>query len=119
MAKQSKISPSSSGVLARRALKGEGLAGETPGSGASAGRLPAERTLIRRILVGLFLVALVPTGFFALAWQERLARVFRQARALGRLAREPGLRERLRAEKEALLAELAAFAELPTERSAP
>jgi 1-acyl-sn-glycerol-3-phosphate acyltransferase len=56
--------------------------------------------------LAVFIVLLVPAGFVALSWRERLARVEREIRGLARLVRDPSLLERLRAEREALLREL-------------
>jgi hypothetical protein len=53
-----------------------------------------------------FIVLLVPAGFVALSWRERLARVEAGIRGYLRLRREPGMLERLRAERDALLKEL-------------
>jgi 1-acyl-sn-glycerol-3-phosphate acyltransferase len=57
-----------------------------------------------------FLVLLVPAGFFALSWRKRLASMAREVRGFARLAREPGLLERLRGERDALQRELKAMA---------
>jgi 1-acyl-sn-glycerol-3-phosphate acyltransferase len=61
-----------------------------------------------------FLAALIPTGFFALAWRERLDRVGQEARAFLRFLGDPGLPRRLRERRRELAAELRALA-----RSAP
>src|SRR5262249_19735129 len=50
----------------------------------------------------LFAVALVPCGFFALAWRERLDRLRREARGFFASRGDPGLRERLQRERERL-----------------
>ena len=62
--------------------------------------------------VGVFLVALTPSGLLALAWRERLERVGRQARAFGRFLTDRRLREDLRAERRALVAEVTRLAAL-------
>lgn len=62
-----------------------------------------------------FLVGLVPSGFFAIAWRERLLRVRRQARAfLGFLA-DPDAQRRLYARRRAVADELASLARLVPE----
>jgi hypothetical protein len=59
-------------------------------------------------------MALLPSGFFALAWRERLERVGRETRGFLRdRERVAQLRER----RNALLADLAAFARLAEETS--
>jgi glycerol-3-phosphate O-acyltransferase / dihydroxyacetone phosphate acyltransferase len=55
------------------------------------------------------LAALLPTGFFALAWQERLDRATREARAFLRLLGDRDLRRRLIARRRALVDELTAL----------
>ncbi len=65
--------------------------------------------------LAVFLLALLPSGFFALAWHERLERVRREARAFLRRLRDPGLPRRLREERRRLAAELAAMARLVPE----
>jgi hypothetical protein len=63
-------------------------------------------------LLALFLVALLPAGFFALSWRERLRRLSRDARAfLGALA-GGSLRPRLEARRRRILQELAELARL-------
>jgi glycerol-3-phosphate O-acyltransferase/dihydroxyacetone phosphate acyltransferase len=62
--------------------------------------------------LGALLIALPPTGFLALAWQERLARVRREARAFFRFLLDRDLRRRLVARRQALVDELAALAAL-------
>jgi hypothetical protein len=62
-----------------------------------------------------FLVSLLPTGFFALAWQERLARVRRDVRAFVRFVRNRNLHRRLVERRRALVNELRALAELVPE----
>jgi glycerol-3-phosphate O-acyltransferase/dihydroxyacetone phosphate acyltransferase len=59
------------------------------------------------------LVALLPTGFLALGWQARLARVRRDARAFARLLLDRDLHARLLARRQAIAAELAALAGRP------
>ncbi len=58
-----------------------------------------------------FLALLVPSGFVALAWRERLARARAEAVALYRYVRHPDLRRHLAERREELAAELAALAE--------
>jgi hypothetical protein len=59
-----------------------------------------------------FLVALIPTGLFALGWQARLARVRRDAWAFLRLLRDRDLFARLAARRRALVDETDALARL-------
>jgi glycerol-3-phosphate O-acyltransferase / dihydroxyacetone phosphate acyltransferase len=56
--------------------------------------------------VALFLLALFPAGFFALAWQARLENVRREARALLHFLARRGLHARLVARRHALAEEL-------------
>jgi hypothetical protein len=65
-----------------------------------------------RLPLVLFLAALVPTGFLALVWMERLARAARKARAFRSVIQNPGLLPRLRQERDGLQKELAALASL-------
>ncbi len=67
-----------------------------------------------RWALAVFLAALLPTGFFALAWRERLDRVGLEARAFVRFLGDPGLPRRLRERRRELATELRALA-----RSAP
>jgi 1-acyl-sn-glycerol-3-phosphate acyltransferase len=60
-------------------------------------------------LIG-FLVALLPAGFFALAWRARLAHVGQEAGAFLRFLRDRGLPHRLRERRRALAAKLAELA---------
>lgn len=60
-------------------------------------------------------VALVPTGFLALAWQERIARLGRDLRVFGRCRRDPGLSARLLVRRGALAGELRELASLVPE----
>lgn len=53
-----------------------------------------------------FGVLLLPSGFVALAWRERLARAEREIRVLARMLREPGFVARLRDEHRQLVREL-------------
>jgi glycerol-3-phosphate O-acyltransferase / dihydroxyacetone phosphate acyltransferase len=62
--------------------------------------------------LGLFLALLLPSGFFALAWRERLDRVRHDARAFAGFLLDPDLRRRLRERRAALAAELEALAAL-------
>jgi 1-acyl-sn-glycerol-3-phosphate acyltransferase len=57
-------------------------------------------------LAALLVLALVPAGFFALAWQARLRAVTREATALWHFLARRGLRERLLARRRALALEL-------------
>ncbi len=57
------------------------------------------------------LLLLVPSGFVALSWRERLARVERGLRGLARMVRDPQLPEMLRAQRDRLAAELQQLAE--------
>jgi 1-acyl-sn-glycerol-3-phosphate acyltransferase len=63
----------------------------------------------------LFLAALLPTGFFALAWRERLERVRREARAFTRFLRDPDLPRRLRRRRQALAADMMALVRMAAE----
>jgi glycerol-3-phosphate O-acyltransferase/dihydroxyacetone phosphate acyltransferase len=58
------------------------------------------------------LAALLPSGFFALAWQERCGRAAREARAFLRLLVDRDLRGRLMLRRQALVDEIAALARL-------
>lgn len=58
-----------------------------------------------------FLVLLAPSGLLAMAWRERLERVGRQARAVGRFLVERELQAQLLHERRALINELRALAE--------
>jgi 1-acyl-sn-glycerol-3-phosphate acyltransferase len=60
-----------------------------------------------------FAVALLPAGFLALAWRERVDRVRRDARAFLRFLAAPDLAARLLARRRALVDELAALAAPP------
>jgi len=57
-----------------------------------------------------FLVALLPLGFFALGWRERLDRLERELGAFFRFLRDRELPRRLRERRQALAAELRALA---------
>lgn len=59
-----------------------------------------------------FLALLPPSGFFALAWRERLDRIRREARSFVRFWRDRDLRGRLLDRRRVLAAELAALARL-------
>jgi 1-acyl-sn-glycerol-3-phosphate acyltransferase len=63
----------------------------------------------------LFLAALLPTGFFALAWRERLDRVGRETRAFLFFVADRDLPRRLGARRAALAAEFAGLARRVTE----
>jgi len=58
-----------------------------------------------------FLLLLVPAGFVALSWRQRVARVDRGIRGYARILREPGLLGRLREERKNLQKELMALAD--------
>lgn len=60
--------------------------------------------------LALYLVLLLPAGFFALAWQARLDSVRREARALGHFLARRGLHARLVARRRELAEELEALA---------
>ena len=62
-----------------------------------------------------FLAALLPAGFFALAWRERLDGVRRDARTFLLFLRDPGLRARLLGRRKDLAASLAELARLVPE----
>jgi 1-acyl-sn-glycerol-3-phosphate acyltransferase len=64
----------------------------------------------------IFLAALLPTGFFALAWRERFERVGREARAFIRFLRDRDLPRRLRRRRQELATELATLAGIGNER---
>ena len=61
-------------------------------------------------VLALYLIALFPAGFFALAWQARLDSVRREARALGHFLARRGLHTRLIARRHELAEELEALA---------
>ena len=63
----------------------------------------------------IFLAVLLPAGFFALAWHERLDHAAQEARAFGRFLRDRDLPNRLRRQREALAAELAKLVRLAPE----
>ena len=67
--------------------------------------------------VAVFLAALPVTGFFALAWWERLQRVAREARAFARSLSDRDLPGRLRRRREGLGRELRALAALEAARA--
>jgi hypothetical protein len=62
-------------------------------------------------LLALLLVSLVPAGFFALAWQARLARVRRDARGFLHFLVDRDLHRRLAARRRALVDEMRALAQ--------
>jgi 1-acyl-sn-glycerol-3-phosphate acyltransferase len=68
-----------------------------------------------KVALAIFLAALLPTGFFALAWHERLEQVAKEARAFGRFLRDRDLLRRLRERRQALAAELAELVRLAPE----
>ncbi|MBI3108327.1 MAG: 1-acyl-sn-glycerol-3-phosphate acyltransferase [Candidatus Rokubacteria bacterium] len=68
--------------------------------------------------LALFLVALLPAGFFALSWRERMRRLSREARGLLAFLAGGSLRRRLEARRRRILQELAELARLLPE-SAP
>jgi hypothetical protein len=57
-------------------------------------------------LLALFLVLLLPGGFFALAWSERLRRLYRESRALFRLLVDRDLGRHLGGRRRAILEEM-------------
>jgi len=67
------------------------------------------------LVLVLFLAALLPTGFFALAWRERLERVGTEARAFARFLRDRDLPRRLRQRRQVLAADLMALVRLAPE----
>ena len=69
-----------------------------------------------KVALVVFLVALLPTGFFALAWHERLDHAAQEARAFGRFLRDRDLPKRLRRQREALAAELVKLVRLAPEQ---
>ena len=76
----------------------------------------AEAWAVQRVAGGValagFLLLLVPSGFLALTWRERLGRVARQARAFARFVVDRRLHDDLLAERRALVREAMALAEL-------
>ncbi len=65
--------------------------------------------------LGVFIASLVPTGFFALSWRERLDRFRREARGFFQFLLHRNLREQLLARRRALVGELTALAGLVPE----
>jgi glycerol-3-phosphate O-acyltransferase/dihydroxyacetone phosphate acyltransferase len=63
-------------------------------------------------LLTLFVLGLLPAAFFALTWQERLARFVREARAFLRFVVDRDLDERLAARRRALVEEMRELARL-------
>ena len=63
-------------------------------------------------------MALLPAGFFALSWRERISRLSREARGLLALLAGGSLRRRLEVRRRRILQELAELARLLPE-SAP
>jgi 1-acyl-sn-glycerol-3-phosphate acyltransferase len=61
-------------------------------------------------VLAVFLVTLLPLGFFAIAWRTRLSRVGQEARAFVRFLRDRHLPRRLRERRRALAADLRALA---------
>jgi len=57
-------------------------------------------------VLGAFLLALLPSGFFAIAWSERLGRARRDARAWLRFLRDRDLQRHLAARRRAIMGEL-------------
>lgn len=66
-------------------------------------------------LLAVFVAALLPTGFFALAWAERLRRVTREARALLRFLMDRDLHRHLLVRRRAIMEELTALLALVPE----
>jgi len=56
--------------------------------------------------LAVFLIALLPTGFFALSWTERLHRVRREARGLLTVLVDRDLRAHLLARRRAIMTKL-------------
>lgn len=79
----------------------------------------AEGWLARRLggwpLLGLFMIALIPSGLFALGWKERLERVARETRALLHLLTRRDLRRFLVARRHGLAEEFEALVRLVPE----
>jgi len=67
------------------------------------------------VLLAAFVAGLVPSGFFALAWSERLGRVARDARAWLRLLADRDVARDLAEQRRAILAELNALVALVPE----
>jgi glycerol-3-phosphate O-acyltransferase/dihydroxyacetone phosphate acyltransferase len=63
-------------------------------------------------LLAVFLIALLPTGFFALSWTERLHRVRREARGLLTVLVDRDLRAHLLARRRAIMTEFQALLRL-------
>ncbi|HEY4228884.1 MAG TPA: 1-acyl-sn-glycerol-3-phosphate acyltransferase [Thermoanaerobaculia bacterium] len=61
------------------------------------------------VALAVFLLALLPAGFFAAAWHERLAKVGREARAFARFLADRNAPNRLRVRRQSLVAELRAL----------
>jgi len=68
-----------------------------------------------KLALVVFLAALLPTGFFALAWHERFDHATQEARAFGRFLRDRDLPRRLCRQREALAAELVKLVRLAPE----
>ena len=68
-----------------------------------------------KVALVVFLAALLPTGFFALSWHERLENVAEEARAFVRFLGDRDLPRRLRQRRQALAAELAELVRLAPE----
>ena len=66
-------------------------------------------------LLALFLVLLVPSGFFALSWSERLGRLYRETRALLYLLIDRDLARHLAERRREILADMEAAAALVPE----
>jgi len=65
--------------------------------------------------MALFVALLVPTGFFAVAWRDRIERIGRDARGFFRLLLDRDLRRRLAARRRSLVDELGALMRLVPE----
>jgi len=65
--------------------------------------------------MALFAALLVPTGFFAVAWRDRIERIGRDARGFFRLLLDRDLRRRLAARRRSLVDELGALMRLVPE----
>lgn len=71
------------------------------------------------IALAVFLAALLPAGFFALAWHRRLVHAAKEARAFGRFLWDRDSPRRLREQRRALVAELDTLVRLAPEAWPP
>jgi hypothetical protein len=65
--------------------------------------------------LALFVISLLPTGFFALTWKERLGQFLREARGFLRFLLDRDLHRRLLDERRSLMEELGALSRLTPE----